>query len=67
MYYLLVLVIRINNIVFLNARNIKTERFNKLLNYKNLKSFKVFKVFNSNTIYKLNLLLNIKIYLVFYF
>ena len=50
----------------LNARNIKTVRLSKSLNYKNLKSFKIVCVIN-NSAYKLKLLKFIKsVYLVFY-
>ena len=41
--------------IMLNVKNIKTNRSNKLLNYKNMNFFKIIKVIN-NMIYELNLL-----------
>ena len=51
----------------LDAKNIKIQRLNKLLDYKNLKPFEIVKVHN-NIIYKLNLfnLIN-KLYPIFHF
>ena len=51
--------------IILDNKNIKIKRLSKSLNYKNLKSYKVIKVIN-NIIYKLNLLNELNIYLIFY-
>ena len=56
---------KVDDIIMLDSRNIKTARLNKSLDYKNLGSFKITKVIN-NMIYELELLDGMNIYPVFY-
>ena len=57
---------RVEDIVILNRKNIKTIRLSKLLDYKNLKLFKIIKALN-NFAYELELSIFINnIYFIFY-
>ena len=49
----------------LNAKNIKINRSNKSLNYKNISFYKITKIIN-NIIYELNLIKEINIFSIFY-
>ena len=52
--------------IMLNVKNIKINQLNKSLNYKNTNPFKIIKIIN-NIIYKLKLLKEINIFLIFHF
>ena len=51
--------------VYLATKNIITKRFSKKLDYKYIEPYKVIKKISKNN-YQLDLLLKIKIYLIFY-
>ena len=56
---------KVDDIVMLDSRNIKTARLNKSLNYKNLEPFKIIKVIN-NIVYELELPNGMNIHPVFH-
>ena len=62
---LLVFAFKIDDIIILNNRNIRTIRLNKSLNYKNLELYRIVRVIN-NIIYELKLFDELNIYLIFY-
>ena len=51
--------------IMLNVKNIKINRSNKSLNYKNINSFRIIKVINNMT-YKLNLSKEINTFSIFH-
>ena len=64
-YRLLIFQFKKRDIIMLNNKNIKINRSNKFLNYKNLGFYKIIKVID-NIIYKLKLSKKINIFFVFH-
>lgn len=59
--------LKMNDMIMLNARHLRTIRLNQNLNFKNFDFFKIIKVINNN-VYELNFFESMqKIFLVFYF